>query len=337
MTDASSLIAILPKIEQTRIAVVGDLMLDRYIWGEVTRISPEAPVPVVEIASESSSLGGAANVSNNVHALGAVTIPVGVVGDDDAGRSLKNLLRKDGFETTGIITDRGRQTTVKTRVIAHNQHVVRIDRETKQDISKQALTEVLAYFKKMIGTLDAIIFEDYNKGLLTRACITQIIALAQQKGVLVAVDPKFDNFWAYQNVAVFKPNRRETEAILGTRLDTDAALLAAARRLMERLHCKNVLITLGEHGLFLLDAAGQHHKIPTRAKKVHDVSGAGDTVIGTLTAALAAGATIVEAASLANFAAGVVVGELGAAPISPKKLRDALLRHDAEGDEKSDV
>ncbi|MCA9743005.1 D-glycero-beta-D-manno-heptose-7-phosphate kinase [candidate division KSB1 bacterium] len=335
--QTSALLEILPKIKRTKIAVVGDLMLDQYIWGDVARISPEAPVPVVEIASESTSLGGAANVSNNVHALGANTIPIGVVGNDYSGSLLRDLFARNGFETDGIIVDSSRQTTVKTRVIAHNQHVVRIDRETKQDISEHALQALLNYLESMIGELDAIIFEDYNKGLLTAACISQINAMALKNRVLVTVDPKYDNFWAYQNVAVFKPNRRETEAIIGTRLTDESDVLAAANRLMDRLHCQNVLITLGEQGLFLLESDGQHHKIPTRAKKVHDVSGAGDTVIGTLTAGLATGASISEAASLANFAAGVVVAELGAVPISPKKLRDAILMHDAERSDSNDA
>ncbi|MFQ5627512.1 MAG: D-glycero-beta-D-manno-heptose-7-phosphate kinase [bacterium] len=330
ISQTNTLLEILDRMKNTRIAVIGDLMLDRYIWGDVARISPEAPVPVVEIASESASLGGAANVSNNVHALGAHIIPVGVIGADLAGENLKSLSRQSGFETRGIITDTSRRTTVKTRVIAHNQHVVRIDRESKERISKSAKQEILSFFEAKISSIDAIIFEDYNKGLLTPELISDIIALARKHNVIMTVDPKFDNFWAYRHVTVFKPNRREIEAVLGVRLETESEIAGAAQRLKEKLQCENVLITLGEHGLHLLDASGAHHNIPTRAKKVHDVSGAGDTVIGTLTAALAAGASISNAASLANFAAGVVVAELGAVPVSPEKLREAIAAHEKE-------
>jgi rfaE bifunctional protein kinase chain/domain len=328
MLSHSKLLDRLDRIQNTKIAVLGDLMLDRYIWGDVERISPEAPVPVVEVASESTSLGGAANVSNNVHALGAQAMPIGVTGDDHSGTILKELFQQAGFETSGMITDPGRPTTVKTRVIAHNQHVVRIDRESKEAISEQARQEVLALLKAIIPTLDAIVIEDYNKGLLAPELIRDVISLANQHHVVVTVDPKFDHFWTYKNVTVFKPNRRETEAVLGMRLENDAAIADAARQVQQKLACENVLITLGEHGLHLLDANGEHHKIPTRAKKVHDVSGAGDTVIGTLTAALATGASILEAASLANFAAGVVVAELGAVPISLEKLREAIIAHE---------
>lgn len=324
------LLEILDRMKNTRIAVLGDLMLDRYIWGDVARISPEAPVPVVEIASESASLGGATNVSNNVHALGAHTIPVGVIGDDLAGENLKSLSRQSGFETKGIITDSSRRTTVKTRVIAHNQHVVRIDRESKERISDNAMQEILTFLEAQIRSIDAIIFEDYNKGLLSPELIAGVIALARKHNVILTVDPKFDNFWAYRDVTVFKPNRRETEAVLGVRLESESEISSAAHRLQQKLYCENVLITLGEHGLHLLDVSGAHHKIPTRAKIVHDVSGAGDTVIGTLTAALAAGASTFDAAALANFAAGVVVAELGAAPISSEKLREAIAAHEPE-------
>lgn len=328
MASTSKLLDILERIQKTKIAVLGDLMLDRYIWGNVDRISPEAPVPVVEVASESVSLGGAANVSNNVYALGAQVIPIGVIGDDHSGMALKALFQEAGFETSGMITDSSRPTTIKTRIIAHNQHVVRIDRESKSAISEQARRKIMAFLKTIIRSLDAIIIEDYNKGLLTSDLITDVISLANQEHVIVTVDPKFDHFWTYKQVTVFKPNRRETEAVLGMRLTDETTIADAAQRVQQKLACKNVLITLGENGLHLLDANGEHHNIPTRAKKVHDVSGAGDTVIGTLTAALAAGATILEAANLANFAAGVVVAELGAVPISLLKLREAIIAHE---------
>lgn len=328
MVSATKLLDILGRIWRRNIVVLGDLMLDRYIWGAVTRISPEAPVPIVEVESESFSLGGAANVANNVQALGARVIPIGVVGHDNEGQSLISMAAGAGFETGGIIIDTRRPTTVKTRVIAHNQHVVRIDQETRETISAQTYEKILSFIKTILPTVDAMIIEDYNKGLIHPELVSEVIECAAKRKIITAVDPKFDNFWAYKGVTVFKPNRREAEAVLGVRLDTQKEVMRAAQKLQKKLECENVLITLGERGLHLLDLHNNHHAIPTRAKKVHDVSGAGDTVIGTLTAALAAGASILEAAHLANFAAGVVVAEVGAVPISPSKLREAIMMYE---------
>ena len=319
--STARLAQLLETMRGKKIAVVGDLMLDRYLWGSVVRISPEAPVPVVEVESESESLGGAANVSNNIQSLGAQAIPVGVIGKDRNGQALLELARKSDFPTEGIITDPGRSTTLKARVIAHSQHVVRVDRETKQNISADAEKRILTFMAGIFPQLDAVVLEDYNKGLLTPELISGIIALARKHDVSLTVDPKFDNFFAYQHATVFKPNRKETEEAFGMKIQNDPDLQKATHRLKERLHCENVLITLGENGMLLLDADGREYRLPTRAQKVHDVSGAGDTVIGTLTAALAAGGTILEAAILANLAASIVVAEIGAVPVHPQKLQ----------------
>ena len=202
------------------IAVIGDLMLDRYFWGTVSRISPEAPVPVVEVDEESTRLGGAANVANNIASLGGVPIMIGVVGNDAGAESLRNLVAEKGFPTDGIVTDESRPTTIKTRVIAHNQHVVRIDHEDKNDLNADIQKRVIASFEKQINSLDGIILEDYNKGVLTKELIASIIRLAKKHEKIITVDPKFNNFFDYQGVSVFKPNRKETEEALGRRLYT---------------------------------------------------------------------------------------------------------------------
>jgi len=325
--EQKRLIEIVKNMRAKKIAVIGDLMLDRYFWGSVSRVSPEAPVPVVELESESSSLGGAANVANNIRSLGAEAIPIGVIGDDRCGRTLKQQFEEKGFPGAGIFTDADRLTTQKSRVIAHNQHVVRVDRESKTEVSDAIAGRLLDYFKAIAGNLDAVVLEDYNKGLLTKALIEEISAVSMQNGLKITVDPKHAHFFCFQNVSVFKPNLKELEDALGLRLQTPDQIRSASLELKKRGLAENILVTLGANGMHLIDHNDQEHLIPTRAKKVHDVSGAGDTVIATLTASLAAGATVIDAAHLANFAAGVVVGEVGAVPITPGKLQKSITNY----------
>lgn len=308
-----------------RIAVVGDLMLDRYFWGTVGRISPEAPVPVVEVDSESTRLGGAANVANNIASLGGVPIMVGVVGDDDAGEILRSIVEEQGFPTSGIILDESRPTTLKTRVIAHNQHVVRIDHEVKTEISESVQQKILKSFEQLIDSIDGIILEDYNKGVLSKSLIVRIIEMTKRGRKIVTVDPKFNNFFDYKDVTVFKPNRKETEEALGMRLLTDTSVEKAGKELLQRLNAENVLLTLGEKGMTLFERGGTITNVPTAARKVSDVSGAGDTVVSTLTIALAAGANIRESATLANVAGGIVCGEVGIVPIDKPLLYETVL------------
>jgi D-glycero-beta-D-manno-heptose-7-phosphate kinase len=307
-----------------RIAVVGDLMLDRYFWGSVARISPEAPVPVVEVESESTRLGGAANVANNIASLGGIPVMIGVIGKDDAGKTLKKIVEEQGFPTTGIVVDDSRPTTIKTRVIAHSQHVVRIDREGKRDIGEEVQLQLLKALELQLDTIQGIILEDYNKGVLAKSLIVRIIELAKKKKKIVAVDPKFNNFFEYKNVTIFKPNRKETEEALGMRLSTEADIKKAGKQLMDSLGAENVLLTLGESGMTLFERNGSVSTIPTAARRVADVSGAGDTVISTLTMALASGADIWESATLANLAGGIVCGEVGIVPIDKKILFEAV-------------
>ncbi len=319
--------ALLSAVRSKTIAVVGDVMIDRYIWGSVNRVSPEAPVPVVEVESESSRLGGAANVANNITALGAKALLVGVVGNDRSGEEFRAILERQGTSAEGIVTDAARPTTVKTRVIAHNQHVVRIDSEEKKDVPEEVQERLFAVLEQRIGSLDAIIIEDYNKGVVVKSLIRRIIDLANKHKKIVTIDPKFHNFFEYTNVTVFKPNKKETEEALGTKLRNDDEVIAAGRTLLEKLKAENVLLTRSEKGMSLFEQNGTITHIPTKARNVADVSGAGDTVIATLTAMMASGATFTESSALANYAGGIVCGEVGIIPIEPSALRAAVLEH----------
>jgi rfaE bifunctional protein kinase chain/domain len=314
-----------------RIAVVGDLMLDRYFWGKVSRISPEAPVPVVEIDEESTRLGGAANVANNIASLGGVPIMIGVVGNDAGAESLRTLIVEKGFPANGIVVDGSRPTTIKTRVIAHGQHVVRIDQEEKVDLNADTQRRVLAALENQIQSLDGIILEDYNKGVLTKGLIQSVIQLAKDNKKPITVDPKSNNFFEYQGVSVFKPNRKEAEEALGRRLHTLEDMEGAARDLLRKLAADNVLLTLGEKGMILLERNGSLAHVETKARHVADVSGAGDTVIATLTMAMVAGASVRESAALANYAGGIVCGEVGIVPIEKDILIQIILKDGSNG------
>lgn len=307
-----------------RIAVIGDVMIDRYIWGNVNRISPEAPVPIVEVESESSRLGGAANVANNIVSLGSSALLIGIVGDDFSGKEFRSILESQNAASAGIITDHSRPTTVKTRVIAHHQHVVRIDNEEKKDIGVDIQQKILSALENNIDSIDGIIIEDYNKGVVIKDLIRSIIDLANKKKKIIAIDPKFNNFFEYKNVTVFKPNKKETEEALGKKLTNDADVLAAGKVLLEKLQAENILMTRSEKGMSLFEKNGNVTHIPTNARNVADVSGAGDTVIATLTTMLAAGASIGEASLLANYAGGIVCGEVGIITIDPAILRATI-------------
>ncbi len=318
---------LLSKVKTQRIAVIGDVMIDRYVWGTVNRISPEAPVPVVEVESESSRLGGAANVATNIVSLGASAFLIGVVGDDISGKEFRTELQQQKTTSDGIVTDPARPTTVKTRVIAHNQHVVRIDSEEKKDVDFSIQQKLYAVIEKNIDTIDGIIIEDYNKGVIVTELIRRIIQLANKHNKIITIDPKFNNFFEYTNVTVFKPNKKETEEALGKKLSTDDDVTAAGRALLQRLSAENILLTRSEKGMSLFQKDGTITHIPTHARKVADVSGAGDTVIATLTAVLCAGGTIAESAMLSNVAGGIVCGEVGIIPIDPALLRSTMLEY----------
>ena len=311
-------------LKNKRIAVIGDLMVDRYFWGEIERISPEAPVPVIEVREETNNLGGAANVVNNLISLGTEVVPFGVVGDDIMGGNLRGILRKQNIDDSCIFTDSNRPTTVKTRVIARSQHIVRVDRESREDLPAEIEGSLVGRFQTLVRDFDAVIFQDYNKGVITEKVIRDIIAISREAGLIIGADPKFHNFFLYKGITVFKPNIKETEAALVARINNEDDIVDCGRKIYDQLSPTYLLITRGAKGMILFLDRDTTRKLPTRALKVHDVSGAGDTVIATLVAFLSAGADIIEAATIANYAAGAVCEEIGVAPIDREKLRRIL-------------
>ncbi len=316
---------ILDRFSGKRIAIIGDLMLDAYIWGSVNRFSPEAPVPVVDVEKENIQLGGAANVASNIKSLGGVPIIFGVVGDDEKGKTLLNLLKDSGVLTDGIVVEKSRPTTVKTRVIAHNQHVVRIDNEKRNSITKTTEDEIIKIFESLLPTIDGVILEDYNKGVLTEKIIDSIISLSNEKGKIISVDPKFTNFFQYKNVTLFKPNTKELQSVFGKPIGNENETIEMIRELQNKINAKNILLTRGENGMSLFQNGNHVLHLPTKALQVADVSGAGDTVIATLTIGLTTGAKIEDVAIIANHAAGIVCQEVGAVPIQFSDLKKSFI------------
>lgn len=302
-----------------RIAVIGDVMVDTYYWGSVSRVSPEAPVPVVDVDSEDSHLGGAANVANNIKTLGAEPILYGVIGNDDAGQLTKKLLENAGLQDSGIFIEAKRPTTVKTRIIGNNQQIVRLDKEVKYPISNETEQQILASLESDTS-LKAIVFEDYNKGMITETLISSVMKLANQKGIPVLIDPKKDNFFAFKDCTIFKPNKKEAEQALGFSLQTDSDIQRAGKELLQKLQAKYILLTLGEKGMMLFDANGTVSSVETKAKQIADVSGAGDTVIATLTVLMVGGASASEAAYIANHAASIACSKSGIVSVSTDEL-----------------
>ena len=311
------------KFSKTGILVIGDLMIDRYIWGKVNRISPEAPVPVVEVTEENLLLGGAANVANNVLSLGGKVFITGTIGRDEIGKTLINKLDEKGFSTDGIVIDGDRPTIVKTRVIAHSQQVVRFDREVKSDIGKSTISSILDYVKNCLPHIKGIIISDYCKGLITKTLIKKLIELTESK-VFIAVDPKIGHFDYYKGVDLITPNTGEASFGSGINIKDDETLAAAGEILLKKLQCKAVIITRGDEGMTLFENNGHITSIPTCAREVYEVSGAGDTVIATLTLCHSAGAELKEAADIANHAAGVVVGKVGTAVATQEEILKSM-------------
>jgi D-glycero-beta-D-manno-heptose-7-phosphate kinase len=325
---------IFSRFPHQRILVVGDVMLDQFLWGRVSRISPEAPVPVVEVTRESFFPGGAANVARNLRALGSSVSVLGILGDDDAGEELRDLLEQQGVETDGLIVDPNRPTTLKTRIVAHHQQMVRFDREKSASLSPQIERKVLEYFALRLEHVSAVIFEDYAKGLLSQRLLQVMQGLAHKTHKVTAADPNPRHRLRYHGLTAVTPNRSEAFAAAGVphvepadEVLADNALLRVGQALLRSWKPRNLLITLGEHGMCLFRPAKKPHHIPTVAQEVFDVSGAGDTVIATLTLALVANADAVEAAEISNHAAGVVVGKVGTATCSPEELLASLTRH----------
>ncbi len=313
---------------EQRIAIVGDAMLDVYLRGDADRISPEAPVPVVRIIDKELALGGAANVAQNVSAIGAKCTLVCAVGDDAEGQLVKTMLRELGADSRSVVTVQ-RRTTTKTRILARSQQVVRFDEEEDGDISGVDVERLLAAGIDAINAADALIFEDYNKGVLTPSLITPLMQHAQSREIPIVVDPKYRNFFAYGGATIFKPNRRELESALGAAVDLEHP--EALPEALHRLGVDHLLLTLGDAGMALIAADGEVGRVPTTAHEVYDVVGAGDTVSAYLATMLAGGATPAEAAIIANFAAGVEVAKLGAATVTIDEVIDAYDLYGAAG------
>jgi D-beta-D-heptose 7-phosphate kinase/D-beta-D-heptose 1-phosphate adenosyltransferase len=313
--------------KRAHILVIGDFILDQFVWGNVSRISPEAPVPVVDVQRESFMPGGSLNVANNIRSLKGISYPCGVVGRDLYGRMLVKSMRQQGIETGGIVYDPTRPTTLKTRVIAHSQQMVRFDREKTEDISRADLDRILKFVRQRIKDIDVVILEDYGKGVMQPYLLKEVVKLAKKMKKPVLVDPKEKQFNYYQGVTCITPNRKEAyggyERVVGP-WHHQPSLEQVGWGLMRKLKLDSVLVTLGEDGMALFEKGGKITKVPTAAREVYDVSGAGDTVIATLALALAAGAKMSEAAKISNMAAGIVVGKLGTATVSPDELKDAI-------------
>ncbi len=309
------------QMRDCHIVVLGDVMLDEFLWGDVTRISPEAPVPVVDIKRESTHLGGAANVLANLLALGAQACVIGVIGDDFAGERIRSSVNdKSAMQTDGLlIADNQRPTTIKTRIIAQHQMVVRADREHRTPVDAQTESRIIAVVKTALASAQALVISDYDKGVVTPRILAEVLPAAYGR-MPVLIDPKMRNFDSYRPATLVTPNHHEALRLANLEEDSDADLQTAALMIRARLICDAVLITRGDRGMMLLEGERDPVRVETAAREVYDVTGAGDTVIATLAAALAAGASMTEAAVLANQAAGIVVGKLGTATASAEEV-----------------
>ncbi len=306
------------------IVIIGDVMLDRYFWGSVSRISPESPVPIVDLEEETFHLGGAANVANNLINLGIHSFLCGVIGDDNSGKKFNEIARQIGIDISGIYIDSSRPTTVKTRIIGNNQHIARLDRELRTPCNDKYIDHVISSITN-IQSLAAVIMQDYNKGAITPELIHAVIEFCSQKNLPIFVDPKFDHFFKYQGVYLFKPNRKEAEQALNRNLKTYDEIIEGGLTLLARLNCENLLLTLGKDGMVLFQSNGSISNLPTRARHIADVSGAGDTAIATLAAAYTGGANILEASSLANYAAGTVCEKPGIVAVKIEDILESIL------------
>jgi rfaE bifunctional protein kinase chain/domain len=311
-----------------RILIVGDVMVDAYVWGSVSRISPEAPVPVVSVDRKEYRLGGAANVAKNIKSLGATPIVCSIIGDDDAGKIFRSLLAENGMMTNGIITSNNRRTTVKTRIISSSQQLLRIDEEDVFEAGfNDAEALVNAIKKFIIDGIDAIIFEDYDKGVLTRETIENIVELANKHGIITTVDPKKKNFLDYRNVTLFKPNLKEIKNGLNVDIhpDNKEKFIEVAKTFLVDKNFENLVVTLSEYGIFGLNKDGNYKFYPAEKRSIADVSGAGDTVISVLTLCLTSGCNLQDSIYIANIAGGLVCEKVGVVPIDKSELYDDII------------
>lgn len=318
--------AIMDNFPRSRVLVVGDIMADHFIWGKVSRISPEAPVPVVEVTKDNFMLGGCANVQNNIFAMGGRVHLAGVVGSDETGRRLLTELRSRGLDTEGIVVETGRPTTLKTRIVAHGQQVVRFDREERKPLQAKSVRKILSYIESLRDDLGALVISDYSKGVVTRPLLDGIRKAIAGRPIFTCVDPKQRDFSVYQGFDIITPNHFEAGQAAGEEMQNGQDHLRVGMKLLQQYDFKALLMTRGEEGMSLFEKDGRirHTLFPTEAREVFDVTGAGDTVIGVLALSLAAGASFREAAYLANHAAGIVVGKAGTATVTREELRGVL-------------
>jgi D-beta-D-heptose 7-phosphate kinase/D-beta-D-heptose 1-phosphate adenosyltransferase len=309
---------------RARILVFGDIMLDKFIFGTAPKISPEAPVPVVRIDKEECRLGGAANVVSNIRSLGGKVFLCGLIGDDPMGKTTREILGEKGVDVRGIVIEKNRRTTVKTRIIAHNQQVVRFDVEDTHPPTDQSKKRFKAYCEDMIDELDAIIISDYDKSVVSSGLLKHLIPAARRKGLFITVDPKMNNHPHYRGATAVAPNLAEAAFASGTTIRDEETLRVAGKKLIKKWQCEAVLMTQGGAGMTLVERSGEATHIPAAAQEVYDVTGAGDTVVSVFTLSLAAGASLKESAYVSNFAAGVVVKKLGTATLSRRELKEAI-------------
>ncbi|HTU03329.1 MAG TPA: D-glycero-beta-D-manno-heptose-7-phosphate kinase [Candidatus Sulfotelmatobacter sp.] len=321
----SALCKYVDRFPKVRVLVLGDVMVDEYVWGTVSRISPEAPVPVVAVQGETVKVGGAGNVACNIAGLGGQVRLLGVVGNDPPAERLVRELERAGVKGDDLLVDGSRPTTVKSRVVAGSQHVVRFDRESDEPLAAETRRRLLLRIREALPHADVLLISDYAKGVVSRALVAPTLALAKRQGTPVAVDPKVQHLGLFRGVTVVTPNHHEAAAGARILVRTEADLLRAGQVLVRRLEVDAVLITRGEHGMSLFQSAKPAVHIPACAREVYDVTGAGDTVMSALALALAAGASMVEAATLANVAAGIVVGKRGTATVERAELLSALV------------
>ncbi len=315
---------IVDRFPKAKILVVGDVMMDRFLWGKVSRISPEAPVPVVVVDHEDFRLGGAANVVNNIDGLGGKAVLCGVVGDDEMGQRIMNELIEKKIKTHGIFIEKGRQTTVKTRIFANQQQVVRIDRERTDDLKGSTFRNLSEFLIEKMEDSDGIILSDYGKGVLTRRLIRALIRRARESKKFVMVDPKSKDYSIYRGATVITPNTKEASEASGIPITDELSLAKAGKKLLKKLRCDALVMTRGEEGMTIFEPDQEPFSVGTVAKEVYDVTGAGDTVIGAIALALSIGAKIKTAVELANYAAGIVVGKMGTATATREELIRAI-------------
>jgi D-beta-D-heptose 7-phosphate kinase/D-beta-D-heptose 1-phosphate adenosyltransferase len=314
----------LDRFPDTKVLVIGDIMMDEYIWGNVSRISPEAPVPIVEVRQATKMLGGAANVAVNMASLGAKPFLCGVIGRDGVGKEILQSAARAGLTTEGLVQEKARPTSIKTRVVAHNQQVVRFDRESRREITAASIGRILRFVERNLSELDAVVVSDYGKGVISATLMKDLTELVKGSSVFVAVDPKTGNFDYYRGVDVITPNHHEAGSFCGFDIVDEESLARAGAQLLQNLGCRSVLITQGSRGMTLFEKDRRITRIPTVARKVFDVTGAGDTVIGTFSLGLASGLDLRSAAILSNYAAGIVVGEVGTSSAKADELRKVI-------------